>query len=151
MVSRHDHGSTVGHHCLNLPPERSARRTVHTRERLIQQEQIRLAHPRASEQYTTQLPVWQLPQRSLLEIGEAEKRERASGGRPIGRGRRIIQADTRVTSRLHDLRHGQVLRVICLQMWRYEPYTTFEYLERHARLDANTLYPAANRDPMVTI
>ena len=96
MVGRHHYGGAIGHHGLDLPPERSACRTVYSRKGLIQQEQIRMPHPGAGEQYTTELSIRHLPQCSLGEIGQPEKGERPAGGRPIRRGRRVVQADARM-------------------------------------------------------
>lgn len=53
--------------------------------------------------------------------------------------------------RLDHLRHGEFLRVIGLQVRRHNSDLLFELLERDARNDADSLYPATAGNAVIAV
>src|SRR5207302_3217293 len=150
-VCCHDYGRAAGNQGLDLCQQRAARGGIHAGKCLIQQQQARARRPGPGEQHSAQLPIRELPQRARREPRQAEERERTPRRGPVRRARRIVEADARMASGLHDLRHRQMLRMIGLQMRSDETYAPFEYLERDAGLDSRPLDSSAGGHAMITI
>ena len=83
-----------------------------------------------------------------IEIEERERTLRSGAVRSCGR---IVEPDARVPAGLNDLRHGEVMRMIRLQMSRDEAGAALERVERHARLDAGTHYATAHGHTVIAV
>ncbi len=82
---------------------------------------------------------------------QPEKAQRPLRCRPVRGRRRLVEPNARMPSGLHDLRDGELLRVIGLQMWCDQANPRLEDLQRHTRLDPGPLHAAADRHAMVAV
>ena len=91
------------------------RRTVYAGKRLIQQQQLRTTHPGAGEKHSAHLSVRELDERPGGRCDRSKKasaRFAAALSASVGW---IVEPDARMSTRLHHLGDGELLRVIGLQ------------------------------------